>query len=76
MRVIKCDICKKEISSELVKEDFFQGRKMDFCPNCHIQFRNVKNDLIKQEEQLQIEYENKRQKLYETLVTKFDLNKK
>ncbi len=75
MRIIKCDICKNEIIPELLEDEFFRGRRIDLCHDCHEQFRSVKNDIIKEEEQLHKEYETKREKLYTTLVEKFKLNK-
>lgn len=75
MRVIKCDICKKEINPEIAERGYIRGRVIDLCSGCLQKFNEFSSDLCKQEDQLQKEYEEKRKKIYESTITKYGLNK-
>ena len=74
MRIIKCDICKKEIDPKEVIYQYSLGKELELCINCNKKF--VENSRIFDEElsKLENEYCIKRDKLYEKLVLK-NINK-
>ena len=74
MRIIKCDICKKEIDPKEVIYQYSLGNELELCTNCNKKF--VENSQIFNEElsKLDNEYRDKRNKLYENLVLK-NINK-
>ncbi len=68
-------MCKKEIDIYSACEEYLEGKLVDLCPNCTDIFISFRNDLITQERQLQKEYEEKRQAIYNNTIKKHGLNK-
>lgn len=75
MRIIKCDICKKEINPNECVIEYSSDKRLDLCSKCSSKFHNFKNDLEEQEKKLNREYEEKRKKIYDSTITKYGLNK-
>lgn len=75
MRIIKCDICKKELNLNECITGYAYNKQLDLCSECSSKFNEFKNDLNEKEKKLNREYEEKRKKLYESVVTKYGLNK-
>lgn len=74
LKLIKCDICKKEIDIYSVYEGYLGNKIVDLCPSCADVFNSFKKDFISQEKQLQKEYEEKRQAIYNNTIKKYGLN--
>ncbi len=74
MRIIKCDICKKELNLTECITKFSYTKQLDLCSECSLKFNEFENDLNEQENKLNKEYEEKRKRLYESVITKYGLN--
>lgn len=75
MKIIKCDICKKELNPTECITGYSYDRSLDLCSECSSRFNEFKKDLNEQEKKLTEEYEEKRKKIYESTITKYGLNK-
>lgn len=75
MWLVRCDICKKELDPRENFTEYFKNRQLDLCSECSSKFKMFKQDLEEQENKLSREYENKRNKIYESTITKYNLNK-
>lgn len=62
MRIIKCDICKKELKSSECITGYSYDKSLDLCSECSSKFNEFKKDLYEQEKNLNKEYEEKRKK--------------
>ena len=76
MRIIKCDICNKEIADlKEYRTEYLNAREIDLCLNCSSKYNEFRDDLSRQEQQLNKEYNEKRKKIYDSTITKYGLNK-
>lgn len=75
MRLVKCDICKKELASIESITEYLGNKQLDLCSKCSDELKTFRNDLEEQEKKLNREYEEKRKKIYESTITKYGLNK-
>lgn len=73
MRIIKCDICNKEISSEELTRQYLNGNQIDVCTNCVDNFKSTESEFMRDLSKLENEYEAKKRNLYKNVVQKLGL---
>ena len=70
MRIIKCDICKKEISHEKYTQQYLGGKPIDICLDCLDKYDAIEQEFHSAQLKLQNEYETKRRDLFKNIVQK------
>ena len=73
MRIIKCDICNKEISFEELTRQYLNGNQIDVCINCIDNFKSTESEFMRDLSKLENEYEAKKRNLYKNVVQKLGL---
>ncbi|MEI3507866.1 MAG: hypothetical protein V8R01_01835 [Bacilli bacterium] len=73
MRIIKCDICNKEISFEELTRQHLNGNQIDVCINCIDNFKSTEFEFMRDLSKLENEYEAKKRNLYKNVVQKLGL---
>lgn len=73
MRIIKCDICNKEISFEELTRQHLNGNQIDVCINCIDNFKSTESEFMRDLSKLENEYEAKKRNLYKNVVQKLGL---
>lgn len=73
MRIIKCDICNKEIPFEDLTRQYLNGNQIDVCINCIDNFKSTESEFMRNLSKLENEYEAKKRNLYKNVVQKLGL---
>lgn len=76
MRVIKCDLCGKEIEEHEAGTKYQDDKKIDLCENCDEIYEKCETEIVSMRKELRIKYENEIEKETQKIFNKYGIGGK